>query len=117
MLLVVAGTVIGSMHALRAQQKPPGIPRIGVLMGVNEKDAEGQARIGALRQALNERGWVEGKNLAIEYRRAEGQHDRLPELAADLVQRQVAASRPPVTSQSARAYCVAHAAAQIDLHA
>src|SRR5216684_2855670 len=57
--------------AARAQQ-PGRMRRIGVLMTVSESDPEGQARLDALRQGLNQLGWSEGKNLAIEYRWAGG---------------------------------------------
>src|SRR5262245_22490709 len=49
-----------------------------------------QQRVAALWQGLNETGFSEGRNVAIEYRFAANQNDRLPALAADLVQRQVA---------------------------
>ena len=71
--------------AARAQQ--PAIPVIGLLLGGSpEADA---FRVDAIRQGLKEAGYVEGQNIAIEYRWAENDYDRLPALAADLVRSQV----------------------------
>jgi len=71
----------------RAQQ-PGKLPIIGYL-GSTSPEAIAD-RLRAFRQGLKETGYAEGENLAIEYRWAEGQFDRLPALAADLVRRQVA---------------------------
>ena len=70
----------------RAQQ-PKKVPRIGYLSPVDP--ASDSARAEAIRLALRERGYIEGQNIATEYRYGEGKLDRLPELAAELVRLKV----------------------------
>jgi len=78
--LVVALTVCGA----RAEaQQPKKVYRIGYLSSVDP--ATESTRSEAIRLALRQRGYIEGQNIAIEYRYAEGKRDRLPELAGELV--------------------------------
>jgi putative ABC transport system substrate-binding protein len=68
-------------------QQPKKVPRIGILVGGSA--ASDSARIEALRQGLRDLGYVEGKNILIEYGYAEGKPDRLNELAAGLVRMKI----------------------------
>ena len=84
-LILLLGAAMTAPGVLHAQQK--AMPVIGFLS--SEGSGALAARLTALRQGLSEAGYVEGQNVAIEYRWAEGHYDRLPALAADLVGRKV----------------------------
>src|SRR5262249_39368827 len=82
----VGGAAAGWPLAARAQQ--PAVPVIGFLgTGSLESDASRRA---AFRTGLNETGYIEGRNVAVEYRGAQYQYERLPELAAEFVRRPAA---------------------------
>ena len=83
-------TLIGSaaVWPLTAQAQQPAMPVVGFLRVTSPADST--HLVAAFRQGLKEAGFVEGQNVVIEYRWAEGQYDRLPALAVDLVQRKVA---------------------------
>ena len=71
----------------RSAQQPKKVPRIGYLS--SSDPASESTRAEAIRLALRELGYIEGQNIAIEYRYAEGKRDRFPELAAELVRLKV----------------------------
>src|SRR5215470_2089344 len=83
---VIVGSAAMWPLAARAQQQP-AMPIIGWL-GSESRDSE-RVRVIQFRQGLKEAGYVEGQNVAIEYRFADGQYDRLAALITDLVRRQV----------------------------
>ena len=82
---VVAGAAVTRPFAALAQQ---AMPVIGLINGTSAQKYEPQ--VAAFRDGLKESGFVDGENVTIEYRWAEGDYSRLPALAADLVKRQVA---------------------------
>ncbi|TMJ79763.1 MAG: ABC transporter substrate-binding protein, partial [Alphaproteobacteria bacterium] len=96
LITLLAGAAVALPLAARAQQQ--AMPMIGYL---DSRSPEAVAnRLRGFRQGLKESGYVESENLAIAYRWAENQPDRLPVLATDLVRRRVAAivsAGPPAT--------------------
>src|SRR6516165_2595704 len=98
-ITLLGGAAAAWPIAARAQQ--PGVPVVGFMhpaAPAGEEDG-----VLAFRKGLNDIGYVEGRNVAIEYRWADNEIDRLPELAADLVRRRVAAIATPGSSAAALA--------------
>jgi putative ABC transport system substrate-binding protein len=85
-LLALCSLLLAPRFPAQAQQSKK-LPRIGYLSGAEA--AIESTRAEAIRQALRERGYIEGQNITTEYRYAEGKNDRLSELAAELVRLKV----------------------------
>ena len=84
-ITLLAGTVVVSPIAAHAQQNDR-TKRIGVLLGATtEHDPESEARLAAFRHGLEELGWVDGRNLRIDYRFAGGDADRIRTYVTELV--------------------------------
>jgi ABC-type uncharacterized transport system substrate-binding protein len=81
------GALLFALSVSAEAQQPARIPRIGILVGSSASSFS--ARVEAFRQRLRQLGYVEGKNILIEYRYAEGKRGRLPDLVAELVRLKV----------------------------
>src|SRR5262249_38630429 len=98
------GAVLSALCMSADAQQLAKAPRIGFLGGSSPSAIS--ARIEAFRQGLRELGYVEGKNIVIEWRSAEGKRDRLPSLVAELVRLKVdiiVTAGPPATRSAKEA--------------
>jgi putative ABC transport system substrate-binding protein len=80
-----------------AQQKPLKVPRIGYVSGTGDPSNPGPY-VEALRQGLRDLGYIDGKNIAIEYRGAEGKLERVPNIINELVSLEVDVLVVPIRS-------------------
>src|SRR5499426_319728 len=83
---ILVAVVLLAVAVVAEAQQPKKVARIGFLAATT---AASPARFEAFRQALRELGYVEGKNIVIEWRRAEGKFDQLPDLATELIRLKV----------------------------
>src|SRR5437588_11578590 len=77
--------VTAALPPLPAVAQSSKIPKVGLLLPYVQSESQAQARVAAFQTSLQERGWVDGRNVALEFRYSEGQLDRLTALVSDLV--------------------------------
>jgi putative tryptophan/tyrosine transport system substrate-binding protein len=95
------GSAVAWPVAARAQQQ--GMPVIGLLLTWTSATESRRSDVAAFHRGLAETGYIEGRNVAVEYRWTEDRNDRLPDLAADLIRRQVAVIATLTTTPAALA--------------
>src|SRR6185437_3070350 len=110
-ILVLLGSVALHRPVIARAQQPGRDLRLGLLLPYVQSDPQAQARVNSFTAALQERGWIDGRNVRLEFRYTEGESSRLPALADDLVHRNVdviltagAAEGGPPDTDSARRF-------------
>src|SRR5215204_7274487 len=84
-IALIAGAALS--RSILEARSADRVRKVAVLMAIGENDPEGQARVAAFTQALEEIGWTEGKNIYVEWRWSAGQPDRLKQEASEIVLR------------------------------
>jgi putative ABC transport system substrate-binding protein len=84
-ITLLGGAAVGWPLAARAQQQTERVRRIGVLLGIGENDPESRARVKAFRLGMRDLGWIEGRNVHIEYRFTANNHELIKQYVAELI--------------------------------